>query len=100
MCANGSGRSRPSWITRMSPVSFSAKNSRPSGANAMFEGKDRSLATSSGLLDAANDVAGASIPANHARRMMDEIRRVTIRVSHGCSLELMDDCSRGSVIQH
>ena len=67
----------------MSPVSFSVKNSRPSGANAMFDGNDRSLCTSCGVLDAAGEFVGASMQRMLASRMMREIRRVTIGVSHG-----------------
>jgi hypothetical protein len=51
----------------------------------MFEGKERVPATRSGLLEDANDVAGASAQAKHVRRMTDEILRVTVRVSHAAS---------------
>ena len=82
MCANGSGSRCPSSITRMSPVSFSAKNNRPSGANAMFDGNERPSATSSGSLEEASDVEDDSIHANPARMTMETIRR-TSRVWHG-----------------
>ena len=36
----------------MSPVSFSAKRSLPSGANAMFDGNDRPVATGSNVIAA------------------------------------------------
>jgi hypothetical protein len=55
----------------------------------MFEGNERSPATTSGPVGDADDVTGASVQAKHARRMTRDIRRITVRVSHGCSIELM-----------
>ena len=42
----------------MSPVSFSVKNRRPSGANAMFVGNDRSVTYGSNVVGASTLAAG------------------------------------------
>ena len=64
-------------------MSFSAKNRRPSGANAMFDGNERSVATGSRLSAAVAcgwDVSIASQTSDSAN-----VRLSTERVWHGCA---------------